>query len=140
MTYFDRPQLPLVRRILIPRPPNSKTQTPIPAMLFFARPETELGQATELIFDCAGGGFVAMGPECHEERLRRWAKRTGKVVISVDYGKAPEYPYPYSIEQCKFWLHFHPFVVLAMGDSGGSSCILLLASARLRRLSDDRGD
>ena len=59
-------------------------------MLFFARPEAELANCTELIIDCAGGGFVAMGPECHEERLRRWAKRTGKPIISIDYGKAPE--------------------------------------------------
>ncbi len=40
-----------------------------------------------------------MGPECHEERLRRWAKRTGKAVLSIDYGKAPEYPYPWAIEE-----------------------------------------
>lgn len=40
--------------------------------------------------DFPGGGFVAMGPECHEERLRVWAKRTGKPVLSVNYGKAPE--------------------------------------------------
>jgi acetyl esterase/lipase len=59
-------------------------------MLFFARPEAELHTCTELILDFPGGGFIAMGPDCHEERLRRWAKRTGKPVLSVDYGKAPE--------------------------------------------------
>ena len=31
-----------------------------------------------------------MTPEHHEERLRMWAIRTGKPVLSVDYGKAPE--------------------------------------------------
>jgi len=31
-----------------------------------------------------------MGPEHHEERLRSWAVQTGKPVISIEYGKAPE--------------------------------------------------
>lgn len=44
-----------------------------------------------------------MGPEHHEERLRRWARKFGRdretgevkkrVVISVDYGKSPECQY-----------------------------------------------
>ena len=74
-------------------------------------------------FDFPGGGFVSMTPEHHEERLRMWAVRTGKPVLSVDYGKAPECectctaaciditspsnplwafidPYPYSIDEC----------------------------------------
>jgi acetyl esterase/lipase len=53
-----------------------------------------------------------MGPDCHEERLRLWAKRTGKPVLGIDYGKAPECelmvtlrprlildPYPWAIEE-----------------------------------------
>ncbi len=31
-----------------------------------------------------------MTPEHHEERLRMWAVRTGKPVLSIEYGKAPE--------------------------------------------------
>lgn len=31
-----------------------------------------------------------MGPAHHEERLRSWAVQTGKPVISLEYGKAPE--------------------------------------------------
>jgi acetyl esterase/lipase len=59
-------------------------------MLFFCKTEEELKDCTELILDFPGGGFVAMGPEHHEERLRRWTKRTGKPVLAIDYGKAPE--------------------------------------------------
>lgn len=44
----------------------------------------------DMILDFPGGGFVAMTPEHHEERLRMWAVRTGRPVVSVDYGKAPE--------------------------------------------------
>jgi len=31
-----------------------------------------------------------MTPEHHEERLCAWAKKTGRPVLSLDYGKAPE--------------------------------------------------
>jgi acetyl esterase/lipase len=43
-----------------------------------------------LILDVPGGGFISMGPEHHEERLRSWAVRTCKPVVSIEYGKAPE--------------------------------------------------
>lgn len=31
-----------------------------------------------------------MTPEHHEERLCAWAEKTGRPVLSLDYGKAPE--------------------------------------------------
>lgn len=59
-----------------------------------------------------------MTPEHHEDRLRLWAIRTGKPILSVEYGKAPECssvaqisdgsvshphpldPYPFAIDEC----------------------------------------
>jgi acetyl esterase/lipase len=35
-----------------------------------------------------------MSPEHHEERLRQWALTTGRPVLSLDYGKAPECELP----------------------------------------------
>ncbi|WVR05070.1 hypothetical protein IAU60_002082 [Kwoniella sp. DSM 27419] len=101
LTTFHRPRLIITRHITIPRPPTSSRASlpPVKAMLFFHGTEAELAKATELVVDYPGGGFIAMGPECHEERLRTWAKTTGKPVIGVDYGKAPEYPYPWAIEE-----------------------------------------
>ncbi|GFZ46234.1 hypothetical protein JCM24511_04481 [Saitozyma sp. JCM 24511] len=100
-TAYQRPALPVVRNVSIPRPARSSRANlpPVKGMLFFAGSEEELAKATELVIDFPGGGFVAMGPDCHEERLRRWAKRTGKPVLGMDYGKAPEYPYPWAIEE-----------------------------------------
>ncbi|WVF72296.1 hypothetical protein IAT40_007109 [Kwoniella sp. CBS 6097] len=100
-TTFHRPRLSTVRNVTIPRPPTSSRASlpPVKATLFFPGSEAELAKATELVIDYPGGGFIAMGPECHEERLRTWAKRTGKPVLGVDYGKAPEYPYPWAIEE-----------------------------------------
>ena len=79
-------------------------------MLFFNGTREALAKCTELVVDFPGGGFIAMGPECHEERLRLWAKRTGKPILGVNYGKAPECkspvhfglttdPYPWAIEE-----------------------------------------
>ena len=59
-------------------------------MLFFNGTAERLAEATELVVDFPGGGFIAMGPDCHEERLGRWAIRTGKPILSVNYGKSPE--------------------------------------------------
>ncbi|KAJ7689539.1 alpha/beta hydrolase fold-domain-containing protein, partial [Mycena metata] len=72
---------------------------PITGFLFFALPEKQLSKTTDLILDFPGGGFVAMSPEHHEEHLRMWAITTGKPVLSIDYGKAPEYPYPFAIDE-----------------------------------------
>ncbi|TBU56379.1 alpha/beta-hydrolase [Dichomitus squalens] len=94
------PRINIRRKILLARPKDSTQRRPITTWLFFAPPADQLALATDLILDFPGGGFVSMTPEHHEERLRTWALRTGKPVLSVDYGKAPEYPYPFSIDEC----------------------------------------
>ncbi|KAM6502030.1 Alpha/Beta hydrolase fold [Amanita muscaria] len=93
------PSISSKRKIFIPRPKCSSYTRPVTAYLFFDLPEDQLCNATELILDFPGGGFVAMSPEHHEERLRTWAKVTRRPVLSVDYGKAPEYPYPFAIDE-----------------------------------------
>ena len=84
------PHIGLKRKILLPRPKTSSYERPITAYLFFAGPVEDLCKATELIFDIPGGGYVAMTPEHHEERLRIWAVSTKRPVLSLDYGKSPE--------------------------------------------------
>ncbi|KZO95543.1 alpha/beta-hydrolase [Calocera viscosa TUFC12733] len=99
MTFWDRPSLPLIRHVVLARPPTSPHKRPIKATLFYNGTPAQLAQARDLVLDFPGGGFICLGPQHHEERLRRWARRTGKPVLSVDYGKAPEYPYPWSLEE-----------------------------------------
>ncbi|KAG8903225.1 hypothetical protein FRB99_003578 [Tulasnella sp. 403] len=93
------PKMPIRRKITLPRPSTSKYSKPMTAWLFFAGSEVDLAQATDLVFDCPGGGFVAMTPEHHEERLRLWSYHSRKPVISIEYGKAPEYPYPWAVDE-----------------------------------------
>ncbi|KAF8331118.1 uncharacterized protein EI90DRAFT_3016550 [Cantharellus anzutake] len=124
--YFDRPRLPVVQTLHIPRPASSKHSIPIKIKLFFSRTERELAWMNELVLDLPGGGFVCMSPEHHEERLRNWCVRIGRPVVSVNYGKAPEYPYPWAIEEC-----FDAYKVLmetkgsVIGMSGRSLRIIL---------------
>ncbi|OJA18626.1 hypothetical protein AZE42_01772 [Rhizopogon vesiculosus] len=94
------PPMSLCRKILLPRPPTSTYDRPLTVHIYFAPAAPQLQQATDLILDFPGGGFVAMTPEHHDERLRSWALRTGKPVLSVEYGKAPEYPYPFAMDEC----------------------------------------
>ncbi|KAF8348323.1 Alpha/Beta hydrolase protein [Amanita rubescens] len=93
------PSVPVRRKLSIPRPKSSSYADPTTAYLFFSLPENQLCNATELILDFPGGGFVAMTPEHHEERLAIWAQVTRRPVLSIDYGKAPEYPYPFAIDE-----------------------------------------
>lgn len=80
----------LYRKILLPRPTTSTYDRPITVHIYFAPPAPQLHNTTDLILEFPGGGFVAMSPEHHDERLRTWALKTGKPVLAVDYGKAPE--------------------------------------------------
>ncbi|KAH7929839.1 alpha/beta-hydrolase [Leucogyrophana mollusca] len=108
------PSMSLRRKFLLPRPASSSYDRPITVHIYFAPPQTHLKRCTDLILDFPGGGFVSMTPEHHDERLRAWAFKTGRPVLSVEYGKAPEYPYPFAMDEC-----FDVYRVL-MESAGGS--------------------
>ncbi|KAF5393231.1 hypothetical protein D9757_000749 [Collybiopsis confluens] len=116
--FTSSPSIAMSRKILLPRPKNSSYRRPITCCLYYADSPESLKQCNELILDYPGGGFVAMSPQHHEERLRMWAKNTGRVVLAVDYGKAPESdsidPYPFAIDEA-----FDIYQVLV--KSGGSA-------------------
>ncbi|PKY01693.1 alpha/beta-hydrolase [Aspergillus campestris IBT 28561] len=88
------------RAIRIPRPPQSAYREPTHAWLYFDGPLSTLRDQTCVILDVPGGGFVAMDPRSSEDRLLSWAGRTKVPILSLDYKKAPEYPYPYALNEC----------------------------------------
>ena len=88
------------RAIRIPRPPESSYKEPVSAWLYFDGPLSALKDHTRLILDVPGGGFVAMSPRTNDDKLLAWAGRTGLPVLSLDYKKAPEFPYPYALNEC----------------------------------------
>ena len=88
------------RAIRIPRPANSRYNENIMAWLYFDRPLSALKSQKKLVLDIPGGGWVAMDPRKHDDKLMAWAAKTGIPVLSLDYKKAPEYPYPYALNEC----------------------------------------
>lgn len=88
------------RAIRIPRPQESSYKEPVHAWLYFDGPLSALGKHTKVVLDIPGGGFVAMDPRNHDDKLLGWTGKTGLPVLSLDYKKAPEYPYPYALNEC----------------------------------------
>lgn len=88
------------RRIRIPRPKWSTYKEPVVAWMYFDGPLTELEKQENLVLDMPGGGFVAMDPRVSDDKLLAWAGKTGLPILSLDYRKAPEYPYPYALNEC----------------------------------------
>lgn len=87
------------RQVRIPRPANSDYTEPVSAWLYFDGPLADLANHTRLILDVPGGGFVAMDPRCNDDKLFAWATKSGLPILSLDYKKAPEFPYPYAVNE-----------------------------------------
>ena len=87
------------RQVRIPRPANSDYKEPASAWLYFDGPLADLQRHKKLILDVPGGGFVAMDPRCNDDKLFSWATNSGLPILSLDYKKAPEFPYPYAINE-----------------------------------------
>ena len=102
ITKLMRPRLTRYppRAIRIHRPAESSYKEPVNAWLYFDGPLSALENHTKIILDFPGGGYVAMTPRHHDDKLLAWAGRTGLPVLSIDYKKAPEFPYPYALNEC----------------------------------------
>lgn len=88
------------RELRIPRPAASDYKMPVSAWLYFDGPLSKMAQHDRIILDIPGGGFVAMDPRCNDDKLFAWAAKTGLPVLSLNYKKAPEHPYPYALNEC----------------------------------------
>ncbi|PNH43878.1 hypothetical protein VD0004_g3707 [Verticillium dahliae] len=88
------------RAVRIPRPAGSDYTDPVSAWLYYDGPLADLERHNKIVLDIPGGGFVAMDPRCNDDKLFAWAVKTGLPVLSLDYKKAPEFPYPYALNEC----------------------------------------
>merc|ERR1712166_113267 len=121
---FEMPQLPTRREVFFARP-ESDGGGQVRALLLYNGPESDLRDESlqasrKLVLSFPGGGFVAMNPEDHEDYLSVWAKELKVPILTVDYRKAPEDPYPAGLNDC--WQVYNQLV--ATGGSsifGGSS-------------------
>lgn len=87
------------RQIRIPRPSNSDYKEPVTGWLYYDGPLADLLHHSRLVLDIPGGGFVAMDPRCNDDKLLAWASKSGLPILSLDYKKAPEFPYPYAVNE-----------------------------------------
>ncbi|KAF9438179.1 hypothetical protein BGZ76_009386 [Entomortierella beljakovae] len=74
--------------------------TTVPLMILFKGSEEALAKSNKFILNIPGGGFVAMNPDCHADYLMAWASQTGLPIVSINYKKAPEYPFPNGLNEC----------------------------------------
>ncbi|KAH9865099.1 hypothetical protein IAQ61_009045 [Plenodomus lingam] len=88
------------RKIRIPRPKQSSYTEPVIGWLYFDGPLSALKKQDNVVLDVPGGGFVAMDPRNHDDKLMGWAGKSGLPILSLDYKKAPEHPYPYALNEC----------------------------------------
>lgn len=87
-------------RSQIQRPEGSAYTEPIDFWLYYDKPQEKLKKETKIILDIPGGGFVAMDPRCHDDKLFAWAGNSKLPVVALNYKKAPEYPYPFALNEC----------------------------------------
>ncbi|KAJ2827936.1 hypothetical protein IWW50_001633 [Coemansia erecta] len=118
---LHRPRLGVERHVMLG---ESDTTERARCVVMYAGSEEEMRECRMIVLDIPGGGFVSMAPEAHAEYLAAWAKRTRAIVVSVDYAKAPEYPFPYAIDQC--------FAVYRELELTNAQCIGITSSSRVR--------
>ncbi|PWW71600.1 alpha/beta-hydrolase, partial [Tuber magnatum] len=89
------------RHIRISRPKESIYTAPVDAWLYFEGTREELKRCTKMILSFPGGGFVAMSSRHYDDMLLAWARKCpGIPIVAVDYKRAPEFPYPYALNEC----------------------------------------
>lgn len=94
---------------------------------------------TAVVVHLHGGGFVFNDIDVHDALSRRLANRAGLPVVSVDYRRPPEHPFPAAsddVDRVLAWLEresgalgVDPQRILLHGDSAGA-CLALVAALR----------
>ncbi|KAI9249772.1 Alpha/Beta hydrolase protein [Phascolomyces articulosus] len=150
LSSLQRPKLTIRKTLMIERPRTKNHALPPTEIMFLyaGDPETLKDQTTVLL-QFPGGGFVSMPPSCHEDALSAWAHQTQLPIVSVNYKKAPEYTYPWPVEECfDFYTTLtqsrgriiglsgkQDIKVIVLGDSAGGN---LTAAVTLKILSHNQ--
>ena len=99
---------------------------PVPVRVY--RPEVP-SPASVVAWFHAGGGVIG-DLETADSCCRRLANRTGAVVVSVDYRRGPEHPFPAAVDDCwavTAWLAEQGNPLAVGGDSMGATFAAVVA-------------
>lgn len=140
------------RMIRIPRPPESSYSEPAVAWLYYDGPLSTLADHNKIVLDIPGGGFVAMNPRTNDDKLLAWSGKTGLPILSLDYKKAPEFPYPHALNEiydvyhtlvatrgrCIGFSGEHCPRIIMTGDSAGGNLATAVVLMILQSAAADR--
>jgi len=145
------------RHLKVQRPKESGQKEPVSVWIYFEGSSEELKTQKKIVLDIPGGGFVAMGPRNHDDKLMGWSKKLKIPIVSVEYKKAPEYPYPYGLNECYDVYHsivttkgrciglsgeVVPKIAMSGDSAGGNLCAgvtLMILNAAHDDLDDSHG-
>jgi len=113
LAFIDRLARKRCQMDLVPLKIRSPDGHDIECKIFFDGSAEELANQSKLVLDLPGGGFIAMSPEHHADYLSHWARLLKVPILSVNYRKAPRFPYPCGFEDV--W-----YVYKSLIDSNGS--------------------
>ncbi|KAI0178172.1 alpha/beta hydrolase fold protein [Pestalotiopsis sp. NC0098] len=68
----------------------------LPTRVFYP-PNYKPGDSLPLYLSIHGGGFAVGDTQQDDEFCTMWARRTGMLVVSLDYSKAPLHPFPVAV-------------------------------------------
>ncbi|AZG45969.1 alpha/beta hydrolase [Gordonia insulae] len=101
------------------------------ALRIYHPPDPFPAQGAALVVFAHGGGFVFCDLDTHDDLCRSMARTTGAVVVSVDYRRAPEHPWPAAaidVHSVAVWAADHaeelgadPDRLVVAGDSAGGN-------------------
>lgn len=110
---------------------------------FFEMFNTKELDKRSVIVHIHGGGFVSMSSHSHQNYTRKWANLTQTPILSIDYRKAPEYPYPCALDdvwQAYLWIVYRlsdytdlaTTKIVLTGDSAGGNLAMALTQLLIK--------
>jgi acetyl esterase len=133
--FWNEPELPLARveEVAAPGPRGD-----VRVRLYAGERAASSGAAPCVLY-VHGGGWVICSLDTHDVVCRGLARAGDFVVASVDYGLAPEHPFPHGLEDCLAalrWLRaegrglgIDPGRIALAGDSAGANLSLAMCLA-----------
>ena len=111
---------------------SDRTIADVPVRVYVPRP----GEESDVIYFIHGGGHMAGDLDVYDYSARRLAAASGMIVVSVDYARSPEAPYPQGLEETYRVLQALPTslndlattgLIHAFADSGGGAKLSSIA-------------